>query len=400
MSKKISPFLLAFIFILSACGSNDIDNNYIDSATNNQTMSLKEKEFVHKLFLTEYLWYDQVASNIDYTPLKSPQIMINTLKVSPPDKWSFSMTAEEYENFANQKTAGFGFSYSTDFTIYFVRIDSPAYGKLHRVDKILEINTMPVTSTLISSASQNINKETTFTILRASQEREVKVTANEYSFKVSLGKIIQQGTKSVGYLRYDSFTESSVAEFEKIFDTFSSANIDELVIDLRYNGGGSISTASALLDNITNAYTGKRQVYLDWNPNYQGRNTNYYFEDADLQDGNELNMKRVIFLVTQGSASASELIISALTPYLGDNNIITIGDITHGKPVGMSDRTYEQNYYFLINFIVKNNANETTPFGGIAVTCPAVDDITHIMGDENETMLKTALHYVETGNCL
>jgi hypothetical protein len=119
-----------------------------------------------------------------------------------------------------------------------------------------------------------------------------------------------------------------------------------------------------------------------------------------MQDGNELSMQRVFFLTTKGSASASEAVISALVPYLGADNIITVGDDTHGKPVGMSGSVYGINYYFLINFFVRNNAGDTTSFNGIPTTCIAEDDLTHLMGDENETMLKTALYYIENGSCL
>jgi hypothetical protein len=66
----------------------------------------------------------------------------------------------------------------------------------------------------------------------------------------------------------------------------------------------------------------------------------------------------------------------------------------------MNGRTYGVNYYFLINFIVKNDKGETTSLDGIPVTCPAEDDLSHLRGDVNETMLKTALYYIATDNCL
>lgn len=401
-------FLILFLSLslfLNSCGSSGGSNiaSTIDSVINGEggsdDFSLEEKEFLHNLFLTEYLWFEQVPANIDYAKYTEPQAMIDDLRVDPPDVWSFTMTQEEYENYNNQKTAGFGFGYRSDFTIYLVRINAPAYELLYRGDEILEINGQAVTTTLIKEASQNLNTPTTFTLLRDGSEMDVTITAREYTFNVSLGEIITQGTKKVGYLRYDSFTESSVAEFETIFSTFHNANIDELVIDIRYNGGGSVATASALLDNINNAYPGQRQMYLDWNFNYQQNNSSYTFEDTGLQDGNELSMTRVFFLTTRGSASASEAVINALVPYLGDTNIITIGDVTHGKPVGMGGRTYGFNYYFLINFFVRNNAAKTTSFEGIPVTCSAEDDLTHLLGDANETMLKTALNYIETGVC-
>ena len=393
MANKIFlSFIFSISLLLNSCGSSD--NGEV------QVFSLEEKQFLHNLFLTEYLWYDQVASNIDYTQYTDPKLMINDLRIDPPDEWSFTMTQQEYEDHANQKTAGFGFGYTADFFINLVCINAPVYEKLFRGDRILEINGEAVTTMLLSQASQNLNASSTFTVLRDGNEMDITLTPSEYSFNVSLGKIIPQGTEKVGYLRFDSFTESSVAEFETIFSTFHNENIDELVIDLRYNGGGSVATASALLDNITNAYASQRQIYLDWNINYQNNNSSYTFEDAYMQDGNELNMQRVFFLTTKGSASASEAVISALVPYLGADNIITVGDDTHGKPVGMSGSVYGSNYYFLINFFVRNNTGETTSFDGIPSTCTAEDDLTHLMGDENETMLKTALYYIENGSCL
>lgn len=396
--KLFFPFILSITLLLNSCGSGSSSPS--TSTIETEEFSLAEKEFLHDLFLTEYLWYDQVASNIDYAQFTQPQEMINALRVDPYDQWSFTITQQDYEDQNNQKTAGFGFGYTSDYHIFLVRINAPAYGLLFRGDEILEINGEPVSNTLISEASQNLNTATLFTVLRDGTEQYVSVAPSEYTYNVSLGKIITQGTQKIGYLRYDSFTESSVAEFESIFTQFHNDGIDELVVDMRYNGGGSTLTASALLDNITNAFPGERQMYLDWNANYQHENSSYTFEESDMQDGNELNMKRVFFLVTGSSASASEAVINALVPYLGVDNVVTIGDSTHGKPVGMSGRAYGTNYYFLVNFFVKNDAGETTSFNGILPTCTAEDDLTHLMGDENELMLKTALYYIETDLCL
>ncbi|WP_309498589.1 S41 family peptidase [Sulfurovum sp.] len=392
--KLLFLFILSIVLLLNSCGSGASSDDEV------QVFSLDEKEFLHTLFLSEYLWFDQVEENVDYNLFMRPQEMINALRIDPPDQWSFAMTEQAYEDYSNQKTTGFGFDYINDFLIYLVRINAPAYGKLFRGDQILQINGEAVSQTLISAASQNLNVPATFTLLRDGTQIDVTVTPIEYSFNVSLGKIITQGTQKVGYLRYDSFTESSVAEFERIFTTFNDEDIDELVIDIRYNGGGSIVTASALLDNISNAYAGQRQMYLDWNENYKQNNSSYTFEDVDMQDGNELTMKRVFFLTSKSSASASEAVINALVPYFTTSNVITVGDDTHGKPVGMSGRSYGLNYYFLINFYVRNNENETTSFDGIPVTCSAEDDLTHMLGDENETMFKTALNYMATGVCL
>jgi len=390
--KIITVLTLSLLF--SGCGGSSSSGNNSGSVPGSSVFTDAEKQYVYGLFTTEYLWFDEVATDVDLGAFSEPQALIDGMK-APQDRWSFSVTAQEYDNIVNQATQGFGFGYVADFTVYTVRIDSPAYGQLYRGDKILEVNGQPASIQAIAAASQNLNVPSTFTVLRAGQEISVTMTPRPYSFKVTLGKVVNG---NVGYLRYDAFTGTSAAELETEFTKFKAAGIRELVIDLRYNGGGSIDAASVLLDNITNQYAGQRQVYLDWNANYKSQNSEYYFSTEI--EANDLSMQRVIFLVTRDSASASELVISALKPYLGNANVVTIGDATHGKPVGMAGRSYGNNYYFLVNFYVRNNLGETTSLNGIPPTCPAADDLSHLQGDPEETMFKTALNYINTGHCL
>ena len=393
-NRFILPLLLSLSLLLVSCGGGGGGDGSIIAKPPSPSFTQAEKDFVYGLFTTEYLWYDEVSSNVDYSAFDTPQALIDGVKV-PQDKWSFMITQEEYENSANQKTSGFGFRYKNDFMILQVLINAPAYHQLYRGDQILEINGETVTQENLAKASQNLNVESTFTVLRSGVDTNVSIIPREYTFKVTMGKILANTT--IGYLRYDSFTGTSVTEFEEEFTKFKAAGITDLIIDLRYNGGGSVDVASALLDNITNQYSGQRQAYFDWNENYKSKNSDITFGDVEP---NDLDMKRVTFLVTKNSASASELVISALKPYLGNANIVTIGEATHGKPVGMAGKAYGSNFYFLIDFYVRNNAGETTSLDGIPATCTAEDDLTHLMGDPDETMLKTAVHYLDTGNCL
>ena len=386
MKRLISPLLLTLSLLFISCGGGGGGDT---SALTSETFSSSENAFVNDLFHTEYLWFDEVT-DVDYNDYDTPQSLIDALKVSQ-DKWSFSLTKQEYEDMVNQKTAGFGFGYTDGFQLYLVRIDSPAWGKLLRGDIIREINGEVVSNDNIAAASQNLNVATTFTVDRLGTEENIVITPREYTFKVTQGKILNG---NIGYLRYDSFTGTSVDEYEAEFTVFNDKNISELIIDLRYNGGGSVDTTSALIDNIINIYPGEKQMYLDWNANYQNKNTNYSFETADLQDGNELNMKRVIFLVTKNSASASEALINALVPYLGASNVVTIGEATHGKPVGMSGKKYGSNIYFLINFFVNNNNDTATSFDGIPPTCLAQDDLSKLRGTQDEVMLNVAIQFI------
>lgn len=367
---------------------------------NVHSFSAAEKRFVYQLFNEEYLWYDQVPQHIDTSSLSSPQSMVNALRVNPPDQWSFSFTMDDYIQFANQETTGFGFAYDErNLTIFMVYIDSPAYGKLKRGDKILKVNGEEANPFLIMQVAHLPQSNTTFRVLRDGNELDITLKPAKYNYKVSLDHILNHNGKKIGYLRYDSFSENSVNEIEQHFTHFKNAAIDALVIDLRYNGGGDLTVASTLLDNITAAHPGERQFFLDWNDKMQRHNSEYYFQKTSDQDGNELSMTRIFFLVTPNSASASEAVINALVPYFGRSNVITIGDYTHGKPVGMQGREYHKHLYFLINFFVRNDDEETTQFEGIPPTCSAKDDITHAMGDPEETMLQTALYYIDHGSC-
>lgn len=383
------PIYIFTLLLLVACGGG--------SPGTAKDFSQKEKSFLYRLFHTEYLWYDQVKTESEH-PYTTPRSMVESLRVNPPDKWSFTMTRKEWENYSRQKTQGFGFSYTQSYRIVVVLIDSPVYNKLQRGDVLLEIDGKPVTQSAIKDASHQLNTPVTFKILRGTSERTVTVTPRIYTHRVTLPKVILYQGKTVGYLRYDAFTEASRSEIEQAFTQFSQSDIDELVIDLRYNGGGSVDTAKALLDNITDAYPGERLIYLDWNDRYKKYNESYSFAQKS-QGNNELTMDRVFFLTTNSSASASELVISALKPYLGESNVITIGANTHGKPVGMSGVGYGENYYFLINFRVKNDDGVSTSFDGIPATCYAKDDIGHLMGDPHEAMLASALYYMMHNEC-
>jgi len=397
-AKRYNVFFFLLLLLLAGCGGSS--SRSTQGSYSSQDFTLNEKIFVHELFQTEYLWFDRVAPEIDYENYTTPQSLVDALKVYPPDRWSFAITAQEYEAYVSQQSGGFGFGYTDGFRIYTVLLGSPAEGKLQRGDTIVKVNGKDASYETIHAASQQLGTPAHFTVDRHGTILDVSVTPSTYRYRVAASKILSYGGHTVGYLRYDAFSGSSVTELENAFTTFKDAAVDRLVIDLRYNGGGDVTVASILLDNITNTHPGATQFYLDWNENNKNKNSYYTFEEQSMQDGNELAMQQVIFLVTSNSASASEAVINALKPYLGTANVITVGTATHGKNVGMEGRSYGSNYYFLINFYVRNAHDETTPFSGIPPTCSAPDDLDHLRGDPQERMLKTALHYIVSGSCL
>ena len=401
MIYRIRHYLLGItlaVFFVGCGGSSSSGGHFFGGAPAGNSFDDNEKSYLYNLFLTEYYWSDEVPQSFDYSPYTEPQPMINDLRYSALDRWSFSLTRQQYNELATQSASGFGFGYTTDYTIYLVRMDSPAESAgLMRGDKIITINGQPASEISIAQASSALGQLTDFGIERVGTIRNISITAQEYSYRVTSATIVQSaGGNRVGYLRFDSFTENATDELESAFTYFKSQNIDNLVIDLRYNGGGFINTASILLDKIGRDFNGELQATLAWNDQNSNQDENLYF---DSLDPNSLSLNKLVFLTTGDSASASELVINAMKPYMHDD-VAIVGERTHGKPVGMSGRTNGSYIYFLINFVVKNAEGFYNYFGGFPTDCSVTDnDFAHQLGDSGEALLNEALYYIDTNHC-
>ena len=363
------------------------------------SFSLNDKNFLLSLFENEYLWYDQIDTHIDLDAFDEPNSMIDALRYKPLDIWSYAETYEEYEAFANQTSSGnFGFRYNAQtFQILNIVLNSPAHSAgLQRGDIITHINDQNISYEVLKEAKANLNVESTFRVLRNQESMTLKISPTIYSYSVTQYDIFILNTgKKVGWLRYDQFSSSSITELENAFNYFKLFEVDELIIDLRYNHGGSLTITSILMDKIAGYNNhNKVQFTLQYNDKLSYQNSHYRFE----QDDNSLSsLSRVFFLTTQDSASASEVLINSLKPYM---NVYTIGSTTHGKPVGMSGRTDGEYIYWLINFLIVNSHAEGAFFDGIAPTCEAQDNFDYPRYDINENMLKEAFYYILYGVCL
>lgn len=439
-----TPLLATLLLLLTSCGSTDStsqEKNYQDTmisceddstdtltkiakhnsiiTINNPTNSKKllienisnteevkfNKQDLYHLFQTEYYWASDTKNDIDYTTYTSPQNLIDDLKYKQ-DRWSFAITKKEYDNISSQKSSGFGFTcqdVSAGCHVVYVRLDSPVDKiGLKRGDIITKVNHQHASRTLIYEISQQEEELVSLRILRpnTNERCSTQVTPREYTYKVVLDKIIETNKHhKVGYLRLDSFLgdEEVIQQIDMAFDKFKEESIYKLIIDLRYNGGGSVDIASKLLNKLTHKKDSEPQFTLAWNDDYKQKNEVFRFKTEE----NSLDIEQLLFLTTKDSASASELIIAAMKPYLGERNVIQIGTSTHGKPVGMSGKVDTNYYYFIINFVVKNSIGFYDYFNGLNVTegCEIADDPYHEMGDRNESMLKAALNYIDTGSC-
>ena len=179
--------------------------------------------------------------------------------------------------------------------------------------------------------------------------------------------VLEIDNTSIGYLVYNSFLSSFDDELNDSFGTFHNANIDELVIDLRYNGGGSVETAAYLGSMITGQFNGEVYSQLRYNDNLISSNRDYLFTNSIEGGGsiNSLNLSRIYVLTTnRRTASASELLINSLKPYI---EVIVIGENTAGKtqasltvydaPVLFSTQNINPNHTYAMQPLVANSSN-------------------------------------------
>ena len=160
----------------------------------------------------------------------------------------------------------------------------------------------------------------------------VELTKEPYTENpVFIANTLTVEDQPIGYLMYNAFTSDFDAELNAAFAQFQADGITELIVDLRYNSGGSVSTATDLASMITGQFQGQVFYNEQWNDDRQEEYASPGLFDGTLNTGeaiNSLNLDRVYIITTGRSASASELVINGLNPYI---DVIQVGDTTTGK---------------------------------------------------------------------
>lgn len=156
---------------------------------------------------------------------------------------------------------------------------------------------------------------------------------------ILVNKVIVSGTHKIGYLMYNGFYANYDTDLNNAFETLKSQGITDFVLDLRYNGGGSVQTATRLASMITGSFTGQVFAKQQWNAkieSYFAANDpeslkNFFTDKIGTTAINSIGMTKIYILTSKSSASASELVINGLKPYM---TVVQIGDVTTGKNVG------------------------------------------------------------------
>jgi C-terminal processing protease CtpA/Prc len=197
----------------------------------------------------------------------------------------------------------------------------------------------------------------------------------------------------VGYIFFRNFVSPSRAALNNAFAQLKADGVTDLVLDLRYNGGGLVEIAQHLGGLIGGSGTAGR-VFMEFQHNDKNTNFNSQFLFEDKPDA--LDLPRLVVITTGGSASASEGVINSLRPFM---TVTVVGDRTFGKPVGQYGFDFCDKVLFPVSFLTVNALGEADYFDGIPADCAAADDLDHAIADPGEASLAEALFFLRTGRC-
>ena len=362
--------------------------------------------YVRDVMTDLYFWYSEMP-NADPAAYDSPESYLEAVRYRPLDN-TFSYITSRAANeafFSNSQFIGFGLSTSittTEMRVLQVFPDSPAEeAGLARGDRILRINGRPIAELVATGeidaafgpSEIGVEADVTFMDLSGARRDAHMVKRLVTIPTVSLTRRYEQAGRRIGYIFFRNFVEPSNDALDAAFNELTTEGIDDLVLDLRYNGGGLVNVAQHLASLIGGVRT-RGQVFAEYFHN--DKNTHRNQTIRFRAPSNAATLERLIVITTRSSASASELVINALRPFMP---VIVIGERTYGKPVGQYQVNFCDKMLAPVAFTLRNANREGDFFDGFAPNCAAADDADHQLGDPAEASLREALTFAVTGTC-
>ncbi|WP_130736537.1 S41 family peptidase [Flavobacterium sp. J27] len=438
MKKKIIWFSGLFLLLLTPLSCSDDFDDFPQSRSVN--------EFIWK-GLNQYYYWLQDSPDLADNRFASDDAFQNFLNAySPPealfehlvvdrqtDRFSviFSdYTALEQVLSGTQKNNGVDYELrykngsSTElfgWVRYILPGSDAASKNIQRGDLFYAVNGIPLTANN-GVLNPNALSNDTYTLNLADYDNgnitpngnSVALTKTAFSENpVYLKKTFTIGTKKIGYLMYNGFYSQYESELNNAFVYFASEGVTHLILDLRYNSGGSVNTATRLASMITGQFNNDIFAKQQWNYKLQAvfdaedllnRFTTTLGNGAGLQS---LQLDKLYVLTSKRTASASELVINGLKPHI---NVIQIGDATTGKNVG-SVTLYDSPDYRKVNvnpnhryamqpivLKIANKNNFSDYVNGLQPDVNQVEDLSNlgVLGETSDPLLQTALNYVDT----
>ncbi len=398
----------AFGMGLTGCGGGGAASG--DSAGTSSAVEAKQ--------LAEYMqqWYFWASTMpvLDAANFSTPAQALAALRVTQ-DRYSFIEPAASFNAFFGAgQTVGFGIGYTVVTTNgaseLVVRYTQPASnaaaGGMRRGDRILAIDgesiTQLVTENRLDSAfgALEAGVRRVFRLQRGPTSQDLPLEKSVYSISSSFGSAIfappvSASPRRVAYLHLFTFTSLAETDWQAALASLQAQGFDDLIVDLRDNGGGRVSSANLVGSTMAANQVGQPSVRLQFNSQQTSANTAYQFFATSPQ----LTPVRLVWLTSERTCSAAEQLIHMLEPARTGLQTARVGATTCGKPVGFTPPTIGSNVYNIVTFQSANRAELASYFTGLTPTCSISDPVSFAYGDANDPLIATALQWLATGAC-
>ena len=367
-----------------------------------------------KIWLREYMddwyfWY-KVSPSPDPSGYLSVDSYFNALLYEgglagfpKADEWSFMISQEAYDRtYGDGRTLGYGVMVAgvevdnhPDWPLYirYVEPGSPAaLAGLQRGDRVMAVNGKSASQMIAEDnyadlSPINSGDRVTIDIRNADGDSRVQLTASIYDLDpVPNSRVFNTPDgRKMGYVQVKDMIDQALSPFDTAFGQFKAAGVQDVILDLRYNGGGLISVADKIASFPNGAATnGKVFASLLYNDKRSGNNESFRFHNY----ANATGLSRVYVLTGPRTCSASEQVINGLRPYV---TVVTIGDSTCGKPVGFLPQPDGcGSVVNAVNFETVNSQNAGRYFDGFDATCAVAEDFSQPQGSSTDPLIIAA----------
>lgn len=415
MKNFLKLQLIALVVLLISCTNND-ESAPVFPEGSTESVNLWVQDSMKRY----YYWADQMPEKPDYRlPVKD---FFKSL-LSSQDRFSFMVNTEDSSSYPRSIRNMYGFDYTvvklaSNQVITVVKLvlqNSPAFNAgLERGMIITKINGKVITAANAESMASSIKDQTVVDLTvgkwqsgTVTDEKNITVYYG-FSFEQPiLSKVFEKNGKKVGYLYIYDFPDGMTQILNQRFAELKAAGVQELILDLRYNYGGSVSSAAALCSLIPSGLSSD-SPFIIFKGNKNGGEVKRTFAQQIAYDpkaldfntlrANALGLQKVFILTSNSTASAAEIVINNLKPFM---QVIQIGDTTLGKDMAgfvVEDKRKPRKISWQIHPVIYKvfNANGTGEYSNGISPQVIVNEYAGLpllpLGDPNETLISSALN--------
>jgi len=437
-ARSIAAVTLAALMLASCGGGGDgslgsggpVTVPPTPTPTPTPTCGLASRQAFAKAVIDEWYLFPSDVASVSAASYSNVQSYIDAL-VAPAralnkDRFFTYITsiAEENAFYASGSSAGFGIRLAYDAVNQRIAIaeayeGAPAFAA--GIDRGAAIVAIGTTNANLRTVASIVNAEGTagltdalgpndpgvsrvLRITDASGTRDVTVTKADYSLDPVSdrygAKIITEGGRSYGYINLRTFISSADDQLKAAFADFRARGVTDIIVDFRYNGGGLVSTANLMGDLMGAGRAGQIFSQTRFRSSKSAENDEHRFTPVSQS----IAPTRIAFIGSGSTASASELVINSMLPWLG-TNMTLVGSNTYGKPVGQIalDKAECDDRMRVVAFATGNATGQSDYYDGlapkIANSCAANDDLSVPLGDPREASIRAAIGFLSGTAC-